>query len=378
MPTMAEKRDYYEVLGVDRSATPEQIAEAYRKAALRYHPDRNPNDPDAVAKFKEASEAFEVLSKPEKRAAYDRYGHAGVEGGVPQFHDVNDIFEAFSDIFSDSLFGELFGLGRGRRRAHRGADVRCQVTLDLVEAARGCTKTVEIQRREFCETCGGSGARPGTRPEKCRYCGGRGRVVQSTGIFSLQTTCPACHGSGVHIARPCETCGGEGLTLRRVTRKVNIPPGVDDQMNLVLRGEGEPSLDGGPPGDCYCRVHVREHPLLRRRGRDLICQVPISYAQAALGATIEVPTLDGCRTLEVPAGTQSEEVFKLRGLGMPDPQHGGRGDLLVQVYIEVPRKLTPEHEQLLRRLAEIENKNVSPKRKSFIEKIKEYWQSGST
>jgi molecular chaperone DnaJ len=372
MATMAEKRDYYEVLGVVRDAGEAQLSEAYRKLALKYHPDRNPGDEEAVVKFKEAAEAFEVLSHPEKRARYDRFGFAGLEGGgAPQFHDVSDIFNAFGDIFGQGFFGDFFGGGRARVR--KGADIRCEVTLDLLEAARGTSKLVRFKRHTKCTTCRGTGAKPGTHPEPCRYCGGRGRVVQAAGIFSMQTTCPACHGQGQVIREACRDCGGSGYVQEKVTRKVDIPAGVDERTRLRLNEEGEPSPDGGPAGDCYCFIHVTEHPLFQRKGQDLVCAAPITYAQAALGATIDVPTLDGRQELQIPAGTQSGAVFTLKGCGMPDPRHHGRGHLLVQVHVEIPRSLTPEHEAALRHLAEIENTNVSPTRKSFFEKLKEFF-----
>ena len=378
MPSMAAKRDYYEVLGVSRSATGKELSEAYRKLALQYHPDRNPGDEEAVARFKEAAEAFDVLNNPDKRALYDRYGHAGLEGGAaPQFHDVNDILSAFGDIFGEGLFGNIFG-GGGGRRARRGANTHCEVTLDLFEAARGTTKTVQFDRMQECGTCHGSGAKPGSQPERCRYCGGRGQVVQSTGIFSMRTTCPSCRGEGVLIREKCGACRGEGYVSKRVSREVTIPAGIDDQTQLRISGEGHPSGGGGPPGDCYVLIHVKEHELFQRSGQHLVCQAPISYAQAALGATIDVPTLNGREPLEIPAGTQPGDIFTLKGRGMPDP-HGRtrtRGDILVQVHIEVPRKLSDEHEAALRKLAEIEDDNVSPKRKSFIDKIKEYFQAG--
>lgn len=376
MVTMAEKRDYYEVLGVDRSATREQLAESYRKLALRFHPDRNPGDESAVVKFKEAAEAFEVLSHAEKRARYDRYGFPGLEGGgAPQFHDVGDIFEAFGDMFGEGLFGDLFGGGRRGRRARKGADIQCEVALDLIEAAHGAAKVVQFERHQACDTCGGSRAKPGTKPEMCPYCGGSGRVVQSSGFFSLQTSCPSCHGTGRVIREPCPACRGAGFVPRRVTRKLDIPPGVDNGTQLRLNGEGEPSPSGGPPGDCYCVIHVEEHPLFHREQRDLVCQVPIAYSQAALGAKIEVPTLDGAEPLTVPPGTQTGEVFTLRGRGMPDVRRRGRGDLHVQVTVEVPKKLSPRHEELLRELAEIENTDVTPRRQSFFDKIKKYFQT---
>jgi molecular chaperone DnaJ len=373
MATMAEKRDYYEVLGVDRNATDGNISEAYRKLALKYHPDRNPGDEEAIVKFKEAAEAFEVLSHPEKRARYDRFGHAGFDGGgAPQFRDVSDIFNAFGDIFAQGFFGDIFG-GRGRgTRVQKGADVRCEVSLDLMEAAHGAVKTVRFPRHVACETCGGSGAKPGTRPEPCRYCGGHGRVIQQTGIFSLQTTCPACHGHGQVVREACPGCRGGGYIEKIATRKVEIPAGVDDRTRLRLQGEGEPSPTGGPAGDCYCFIQVTPHPLFQRRGQDLYCEAPISYTQAALGATIEVPCLDGSQDLRIPAGTQSGEVFTLKGLGMPDPRHRGRGNLVVQVSVEVPHTLSAEHEAALRHLAEIEKTHVSPARKSFFGKLKEF------
>ncbi len=371
---MADKRDYYEVLGIDRSAAESQISDAYRKMAMQYHPDRNPGDDEAVDKFKEAAEAFEVLGNEEKRARYDQFGHAGLEGaggGSPHFHDVGDIFSAFGDIFGD-IFGG--GGGRGGRRVRRGGHVRCDVTLDLFEAASGATKTVQFQRHHKCGTCHGTGARPGTKPEFCPYCGGKGQVVQSAGVFSMQTTCPSCHGEGAIIKDPCPECRGSGYVLRKVTRKINVPAGVDDQTQLRLHGEGEPSPDGGPPGDCYCLIRVKKHPLFERQGQHLICQVPLSYAQAALGAMVEVPTLDGREEIKIKPGIQNGDILKLGGRGMPDPRHRGRGDLLVQILIEVPKKLTPEHEEALRTLADIEKIQVSPQRKSFFEQMKDYFR----
>jgi len=375
MAVMAAKRDYYEVLGVERSATEKQISEAYRKLALKYHPDRNPGDDEAVKRFKEAAEAFEVLNNSEKRARYDHYGHAGLEGvgGVPEFRDVSDIFAAFSDILGEGIFGDVFGGGR-RGRARRGANVRCDVVLDLHEAAEGVTKTVEFHRHEPCDKCHGSGAKPGTRPEKCRYCGGRGRVIQSAGVFSIQTTCPSCHGEGSVIRDPCLECRGSGYVLRSVTREVRIPPGVDNDTRLRLQGEGEPSPQGGQRGDCHCYIRVREHPFFQRKGRDLVCQMPITYPQAALGAKVDVPTLEGREEFHIPSGTQSGDFFRLKGKGMPEVNSRHRGDLIVQVYVEVPKRLTPEHERVLRELAEIENVHVTPERTSFFSKLKEYFQ----
>ncbi len=372
MPTMVDKRDYYEVLGVARDASQSELSEAYRKLALQHHPDRNPGDEEAVARFKEAAEAFEVLSSAEKRAQYDRFGHAGLEGaGAHQFTDVGDIFEAFGDVF-----GDLFGSRRRGRRGRRGSDVRSRITLDLLEAAHGTSKVVQFQRRHRCETCHGSGAQPGTRPEACSYCGGAGRIVQSRGILAIQTTCPGCNGAGNIVRHPCRECRGSGWIPKRVTRKVDIPPGVDDGNQMRVPGEGEPSPNGGPPGDVYVSIRVQPHPLFHREGQHLICQVPIGYSQAVLGSHIEVPTLDGRQEIEVAPGTQPGDVTTLEGMGMPDPHRRGRGDLLVQFQVEVPRVLDETHEELLRKLAEIENVQVSPKRKSFFEKLKDYFHSG--
>ncbi len=377
MATMASKRDFYEVLGVERQAEQKVIADAYRRLALKYHPDRNPGDQEAVIRFKEAAEAFEVLHDTEKRARYDRYGHAGVDGGAgPHFGDVNDIFSAFGDIFGDSMFGDLFGGGGGGRRGsrvRRGGDVRCHITLDLMEAARGVTKTIEFERHEKCDACKGAGAAKGHKPETCGYCGGRGQVVQATGVFRVQTTCPACQGAGKVIKHPCPDCEGVGFRLQRVKREVRIPAGVDNDTRLRLDGEGEPSPTGGSRGDCYCILSVREHSLFQREGQHLIVRVPITFAQAALGTQLEVPTLDGREELAIPAGTQPGEVFKLRGRGLPDPQRRGVGDLLVQVQLEVPKRVTPRQEELLRELADEEHTNVSPHRKSFLERLRAYF-----
>ena len=369
------KPDYYEVLGVGRTATGDEISSAYRREAMKYHPDRNPGDEEAVEKFKLAAEAFEVLSNDQKRAAYDQYGHAGVNngGGGAQFHDVNDIFSMFGDMFGDSIFGSFFGGGRrGGSRIHQGADIRCNVTLDLVEAARGITKTVKFRRHEPCATCHGSGCREGTQPQTCRYCGGHGRIQQSTGIFSIQTKCPQCNGQGKTINAPCRDCGGSGMVGATVTRDIKIPAGIDTGTRLRLQGEGERSPDGGPPGDCYVFIQVKPHKLFQREGQDLICRVPIGYAQAALGAEIEVPTLDGKEKIKIPRGTQNNDVITLRGKGMPVPRRNMAGDLHIVAYIEVPRKLDAEQEELLRKLAEYEKESVLPERKSFFGTLKEH------
>ncbi len=368
---MTTKRDYYEVLGIQRGASQKEIADAYRKLALKYHPDRNPGDEEAVSRFKEAAEAFEVLHDREKRARYDQFGHAAFSGGGgPQFRDINDIFGAFGDIFG---FGDMFG-GRGtRRRVRRGADIRCRVAITLEESYRGCHKELVFDRHERCGTCGGTGAKPGTSPERCGYCGGTGYVVQNSGFFSLQRPCPRCHGQGETITTPCSTCDGQRYVLHRVRREIRIPAGVDGDTRLRLQGEGEPSPEGGPPGDCYVFVEVKRHNFFQRDGLHLVCQVPIAYSQAALGSTVEIPTFDGPEIIEIPPGTQTGEVFRLRGRGMPDPRRHVRGDLLAQVHVEVAKPLGEEHEAVLRRLAEIENTQVSPKRKGFFEMVKDFF-----
>lgn len=373
MAPMAGKRDFYEVLGVDRSVSDKAIADAYRKLAIRFHPDKNPGDEEAITQFKAAAEAFEILGDKEKRARYDQYGHAAFDGAARgrQFADVNDIFSAFGDIFGDSAFGDLFG--GGRRRVNKGADIRCDITLELLEAARGVTKSLEFERHEICTSCEGSGAKPGSSRTRCAYCGGRGQVLQTTGIFRVQTTCPSCRGAGSIIKDPCGTCRASGYVRRRVRRDVQIPAGIDDQMRVRIPGEGEPSTSGGPRGDCYCFITVKEHSLFQRDGQHLIVRIPITYSQAVLGSKIEVPTLDGPQELKIPEGTQTGEVFKLRGRGMPSPRGREVGDLLVQVNVEVPKVLSERQEELLRELAEQEHANVSPHRKSFFEKVRQYF-----
>lgn len=375
MPTMSNKRDYYDVLGVKRDASDREIADAYRKLAMKYHPDRNPGNEDAANKFKEASEAFEVLSNPEKRSVYDRYGHTGLSGQYQphEFGDVGDIFDLFGRAFFEEFFGDF---GSRRRAPRRGQDIVCEVTLELQEAAHGATKEITFPRHKVCPQCHGSGARPGTRPEVCRYCGGRGQVMQTNGFFTIRTTCPACHGRGEMIRERCPECRGEGAVVEEVTRAISIPPGVDQNTRLRLQGEGELSPEGGPRGDCYCVIHIKDHPFFKREGADLICRVPITYTQAVLGASIQVPTLDGPETLTIPPGTQSEQIFTLRGKGMPT-RSKRRGNLLVQVYIEVPQKISSGYDKLLRELAEVEKSEVLPERKSFFAKLREYFTGQS-
>jgi molecular chaperone DnaJ len=377
---MVEQRDYYEVLGVAKRASSTEITAAYRKLAIRFHPDKNPGDADAATRFKEAARAFEVLSDDDLRSRYDRFGHAGVEGGRRHdFNDISDVFEAFGDLFGGGVFGEAFGGGRQRQtRARKGRDVFSQVRLSLVEAARGVTKTVEFDRHETCGECDGSGARKGTQPQPCDYCAGRGQVIQSAGVFRLQTTCPACRGAGVVIRDRCPACGGEGMTQERAARKVTIPAGVDRDVRVRLAGEGEPGAAGGPPGDCYCVIEVEDHPFLVREGKDLHCEVPVSFTQATLGATVQVPTLDGPKPLEVARGTQPGDVIRVRGLGMPEVRGRGVGDLHVHVHVEVPKSLSPRAEELLRELAAEEHAAVSPRRTSFFRRLAEYFQGRET
>ena len=371
---MAEKTCYYEVLKVERAATKVQIDRAYRKLAIKYHPDSNRDDENAITKFKEASEAYEVLSDADKRARYDQYGFQGVEGGA-QFQDVDDIFELFGGMFGD-LFGGRGG-SRGGRRVRRGADIRVNVTLTLEEAARGVQKDIRFRRRVGCDTCDGSGAATGSEPMMCTTCGGLGQVVQNAGILRVQTACPDCGGKGTKIGSPCQDCRGSGLQNHQAELTVTIPAGVDDGMRVRVQGEGEASPDGGPVGDCYVFVSVRPHELFQREGQHLILKLPISYSQAALGADIEVPTLDGPDTLRVPAGTQSGEVFTLSGKGVVDPRGGRAGDLLVQVFIEVPKKLSEKQGDLLRQLAELDHTSVLPERRSFLDKLKTFFDPES-
>ncbi len=371
------KRDYYEVLGVERNADEREIARAYRKLAVKYHPDSNSGNEDASRLFKEASEAYEVLSDQEKRARYDRFGHAGVEGAGAGFNSAEDIFAAFSDIFGGGVFGDFFGGGRGRRQ-RRGNDLRVDVSLTLEEVASGVTKQVRFNRSVECKTCGATGSKPGSQAQRCGQCGGRGQIVQSAGILSVQTTCPVCRGAGVRITDPCKDCRGQGYLKTAVELDVDLPAGVDEGMRVRLTGQGEPSPDGGPPGDCYCFISVKRHRIFQRDGRNLILQLPVSYTQAALGAEIEVPTLSGPDKLKVPRGTQSGDVFKLSGKGLPEPQGGRVGDLVVQTFIETPKKLSAEQEKLLRQLADLEKVEVMPHRKNFLDRIREYFTPSET
>ncbi|NLF31894.1 MAG: molecular chaperone DnaJ [Planctomycetes bacterium] len=380
---VAQKRDYYDVLGVGRTASADEIKRAYRRLALKYHPHVAKGDKaEAETKFKELAEAYEVLSDPAKRQQYDQYGHEGLRGaGVHDFSSMGagDIFSMFEEIFGG--MGGMGGFGGGRaRRPDRGYDLETTVALTLEEVAKGVTKTIEFERTDFCDTCSGSGAKPGTAPVTCKTCGGRGQVQQAMqGFFGASVrivACPDCRGRGQKVEDPCKVCHGTGRVRKKRIVTVQIPAGVHDGQVVRLRGEGEPGRSGGHRGDLHCYVRIREHPLLGRRGNDLVCQVPITFSQAALGGAIKVPTLDGPEKLEVAAGAQHGDVFTLSGRGLPDMRTRRRGDLLVQVAIEVPRKLSKKQRDLLRQYAETEEADVQPAKKSFLDKLAQYFGAG--
>lgn len=341
-----KKRDYYEVLGVSRDADASTIKKAYRKLAFDSHPDRNPNNPDAEEKFKEASEAYEVLSDPEKRQIYDHYGHEGLKGtGFSGFTDVTDIFSAFSDIF-DGFFG--FGSSRRSRSGPvAGADLRYDLMISFEEAAFGVKKEIEFPRRKSCETCRGAGSAPGYGPTKCSRCNGTGQTGMSRGFFTIRTTCPTCGGSGVEIKHPCEKCKGSGKVMETRSLTVTIPAGVDGGSHLRIAREGEAGDHGGPPGNLYVVLHVQPHNLFQRDEYNVLCQIPISFSQAALGAEIEVPTLDGTHRLVIPAGTQPGGLFRIPKAGIPHLRGSGRGDQIVQVILKVPTDLTERQREIL-------------------------------
>jgi molecular chaperone DnaJ len=364
------KRDFYEILGVKKESDAEEIKKAYRKLAMQYHPDRNAGDAEAEFKFKECAEAYEVLSSSEKRERYDRYGHAGLAGTAHGFRDTQSVFDLFGDMFGD-LFGQ-----RGRQGPQRGRDGKVEVTIDLLAAARGVAKTVTVHREELCAECSGSGARRGTRPAQCKRCNGQGVVIQNQGFFRVQQTCRACGGSGSVVTDPCPACSGAGRVKAKRVLEVNIPAGVDTGTAIRISGEGEAGDPGAPRGDLYCVMRVREHQLFQRQDQHLICQVPITFSQAALGGEIEVPTLDGPLTRQLERGTQHGTVIRVAGKGLPSLRGGRKGDLLVQIVVETPKHLNKRQEELLRELAELENKNVSPQRKSFLDKLKDFFAGG--
>ncbi len=357
-----EKRDYYDVLGVGREATPEEMKSAYRKLAHQFHPDKNPGDKQAEERFKEASEAYAVLSDPEKRARYDRFGH---QNGRSPFEDFGFGGATISDIFGD-IFGEMFGGGPRSRARARGSDLRYHLEISFEEAAFGTTARIEIPRPTRCGQCQGSGAKPGTSARTCPTCGGAGEVRLTQGFFSVARTCSHCGGAGRVIPDKCPRCGGAGMTRERATVEVKVPPGVDTGTRLKLSGEGEPAQGpGGQPGDLYVVVQVREHPIFRREDTEVLCEVPISFTQAALGAQIDVPTLDGPAKLKIPPGTQSGRVFRLRGKGVPALSGGGRGDQHVRVVVETPSRLTKEQRELLEKFAALSGEETQPQASSF-------------
>jgi molecular chaperone DnaJ len=371
------KRDYYEVLGVGKGASPDEIKRAYRRMAMKYHPDKNPNDKDAEAKFKECAEAYEVLSDPEKQKNYDQFGHEGLRGtGMHDFSRMNveDIFSMFG---FDDLFGGIFGTRgrRGERRAGptRGYDLETTVELTLNDIATGAEKTIEFTRQDICPECDGNGYPRGTTPERCPACGGRGQVARGGGFFQMVSTCPQCGGSGQIITNPCKKCRGTGRVPRKRLVHIKIPAGVHEGQGVRVANEGEPGHNGGPRGDLYCYVRTKPHDFLERDGNNVIAVVPISFTQAALGATIDVPSLDGKKNLKIPAGTQYGSVFRIKGQGLPDVRTRRTGDELVQVVIETPARLNAKQEELLREFAKTENKTVSPKSVGFLEKLKNYF-----
>ena len=336
---------------------------------MQYHPDRNAGDAEAEEKFKEAAEAYEVLRDAEKRQRYDRYGHAGLEGlNVPHFNDAHSVFDLFGD-----MLGDIFGQRGGRRGPQRGRDGKTEVELELWEAARGVTKTIALSREELCGECSGSGAKRGTRPTQCRRCNGHGVVIQAQGFFRVQQSCRTCGGTGSIITDPCAPCSGNGRVRAKRSLDVAIPAGVDTGTTIRLSGEGEAGDPGAPRGDLYCVVRVRDHQFFHRDGNNLICQVPITFSQAALGGDIEVPTLDGRMIHTLKRGTQSGDVVRISGRGMPSLRGGRKGDLLVQIAVETPKHLTKRQEELFRELAELENKHVSPERKSFLDKLRDFF-----
>ena len=353
-----QKQDYYEVLGVRRNATDEEIKKSYRNLALKYHPDRNPGDRDAENRFKEAAEAYEVLRAPEKRHIYDQFGHEGLQGtGFRGFRGFEDIFSSFSDIFDD-FFGGGF---RSRTRIHRGPDLQYDLKVSFLDAAFGQEGEIDVPRFERCYRCDGSGVDPGHEREVCRTCSGRGQVSRSQGFFRITTTCPDCRGTGEIVTHPCTACKGVGRVeeLRKI--KVKVPPGVNTGMRLKLRGEGELSPNGGPPGDLYVEVYVEPHEFFDRDGEDVICRVPISFVQASLGAKLEVPTIDGSEKVSVVIGTQPGDTLRLYGRGIPKLRATGRGDQIVIVDVRTPTNLSEKQKELLRKFAEIENEKSNPK-----------------
>ena len=378
---MANKRDFYDILGVARNATDEEIKKSYRKLAMKYHPDRNPDSKEAEDKFKEAKEAYEMLSDPQKRAAYDQYGHAGVDpnmGGMGGGQGFGGFSDAFGDIFGDIFGGGAAGArgGRGGPQVYRGADLRYSMEISLEEAAHGHETQIRVPSWSNCEHCGGEGAEPGTKVETCGTCHGAGQVRVSQGFFSMQQTCPRCNGSGKHIPKPCKKCHGAGKTKSQKTLEVKIPAGIDDGMRIRSAGNGEPGVNGGPSGDLYVEVHIKAHPVFERDGDDLHCQMPISFIDAALGGEIQVPTLSGKASFDVPEGTQSGKTFRLRSKGIKSLRTSLPGDLYIHVQLETPVKLNQEQKDILKKLDESLKSGGSkhnPQQKGWVDRVKDFF-----
>jgi molecular chaperone DnaJ len=367
------KRDYYEVLGLNRDASEEDVKKAYRKLAMKWHPDRNPENPKAEERFKEAKEAYEILSDASKRQAYDRFGHAGVDPTAAAGAGAG-----FGDIFSD-IFGEIFGGGaRGARSSmYRGADLRYNLEIALEQAARGFETKIRIPTLAACDTCHGSGAKPGTQPQTCSTCRGAGQVRVSQGPFSIAQTCPRCHGSGKMIAHPCAACGGAGRVKHQKTLSVRIPGGVDEGDRVRLSGEGEPGVGGGPPGDLYVQVHIKPHPVFQRDHDDLHCEMPVSFTVAALGGDIDIPTLDGSARIRVPPETQSGKTFRLRGKGIKGVRSHMPGDLYCHVVVETPVNLTARQRELLQEFEAISQNDAerhNPRAKGWFDRVKAFFE----
>jgi len=374
---MAAKKDFYEVLGVNRDASEDEIKKAFKKLAMKHHPDRNPDNPKAEEHFKEAKEAYEILSDDQKRAAYDQYGHAGVDPSMGGGAGAGFGGAGFADAFGD-IFGDIFGGARGgqRNNVYRGADLRYNMEVTLEEAAKGSETKIRIPVMSACETCKGSGARPGTSPITCTTCGGHGQVRMQQGFFSVQQTCPKCHGTGKMVKDPCPTCNAAGRVKQHKTLSVKIPAGVDEGDRIRLSGEGEAGVNGGPTGDLYVVIHLKAHEIFQREAGNLHCEMPISFSTAALGGEIEVPTLDGSAKMKIPAETQTGAIFRLRGKGIKPLRSNEHGDLMVHVAVETPVKLTERQKELLRELETINQQDSgkhSPKNKSWVDKAKAFF-----